>query len=156
MPFVDDIPGIRDLQNGDGPLLPRRSRLSLLGGVTVADNPTLGSTDVTFIGPPTAAPETIQLLVGMTLIPVYTQAGLLRVTYANANNMHGMTKTANPVVVLVNVTTTRTITLYHESATAADPEMRFVCPGAVNYVLGGGNSVQIVRDTVSLRWRVVS
>lgn len=58
------------------------------------------------------------------------------------------------LVLLVNISSTNTITLEHEEATSAAAN-RFACPGQVDFAVGPGASVFLTYEPNS-RWRVVS
>lgn len=162
MSFLDDLPGIRDLQWEDEQLQPRRSVLRFIGAVTVADNAALGSTDITFDVPTVVGslesftadqPSYVQFGVDWAEAP---HATLMRLSLASNVTVYGLLATLLPRLILVNLSNNYTLTLEHESAQpGVDPSDRILCPGLVSYVLGLGNSVELVRDTVSQRWRVV-
>lgn len=160
MPFLDDLIGVHDIQVNGGAALPRRAVLNVIGtGVTAVDNPNTGATDLTL--PTTVAGSTVtpfQLLtstndyapagVANAAVQRWTAAGPLTVT----GLVFGTGYLERPVIMNVGPFA---ITLAHQSTSSATSN-RFVCPGNVNYVLGAGGAVELVRDTISDRWRLVS
>jgi hypothetical protein len=157
--FTDDIPGIRDLQWEDGSPLPRRSLLTFVGAVTVTDNPATGSTDITF-DTPEAAGQTATYVVSGNIVSFYPEEPTLRLvrmvrfdTTADTV-LHAVNHQGHPQMMFVNVGVA-SLTIPHDSAGASNELGRFLCPGGVDYVLEPGFLVEVVRDDVSERWRVV-
>jgi hypothetical protein len=160
MPFIDDLIGIHDLQVNGGTLLPRRSVINIIGsGVTAADNPTLGTTDLvlpTSAGGSTISPAALVANANDYSPPGYSTASVIRVTSTTTVNITGLNDGAQASVrpVLMNVGS-NAITLVHQSS-ASQTTYRFICPGGTNYTLDAGSTVELVRDTVANRWRVVT
>lgn len=159
MPFLDDLIGIHDITVNGGSPLPRRSTLNVIGtGVSIADNPNEGRTDLTM--PTSVGFETITASVigsdqndysptghSSAYVERWSCGGTPRtVTGLDAN------ATQRPMIINYGAST---ITLAHQSGASAAAN-RFICPGNTNYSLVAGACVEIVRDTVSSRWRVVS
>jgi hypothetical protein len=164
MDWLDDIPGMRDLQWEDQPKLPRRSLLTLSGSVIVADNPARGSTDITFTGASpagTTVTYTLPQAVINTLDPDPEDMGghpldvvhMMRLSPSAHSTIHSLAPHAQPRIALVNIGTAN-ISLPHESVTGWDVG-RFVCPGQTTFVLAGGQMAMLVRDPVANRWRIV-
>lgn len=166
--FLDDLPGIRDLQWEDGPLLPRRNRLSFVGAVTVADNPALGTTDITFTaGLPAGDTNTYHLGAAIesglggegspATVPSMATTSLFRLIADVASvSIHGISPDLMPRLFIMNASTgVESIVLVHEGVSADSADMRIACPDLADFTLGPNSIVQLVRDTVSSRWRVV-
>lgn len=163
MPFLDDLIGIHDLSVNGGGLLPRRSVLNIVGtGVTAVDNPVTGVTDLslpTSTGGATITPTTLSGSVNNYTPVGSTTASVQRWSSTGAVNVTGIdgTGVSNAVALrpmLINIGSF-TITLKHESSSSIAAN-RFIGPGNADYLLVAGATVEIVRDTVSLRWRVVA
>jgi hypothetical protein len=160
MPFLDDLIGIHDLQVNGGSLLPRRSVLNVIGtGVTAVDNPVTGCTDLTLptnAGGTTISPAALSSNTNNFSPAGYSTASVIRVSASTAVAITGLNDAvqANVRPVLMNVGSF-TITLSHQSASSTTTN-RFVCPGSVDYTIDPGETVELVRDTTSNRWRVVS
>lgn len=159
MPFLDDLIGVHDLTVNGGSALPRRSVLNVVGtGVTAVDNPTAGTTDLTLpasVGELTITPTPLSASVNDYSPTGHATASVERWSSGvTARNVTGLDAAALPRPVVANVGSA-TITLKHESASSAAAN-RFLCPGGVDYLLGAGNTVELVRDSVSARWRIVS
>jgi hypothetical protein len=160
MPFLEDLIGIHDLTVNGGSPLPRRSILNIVGnGVTAADNPSTGATDLTL--PTTAGGATITAPTLSSnaddFAPAgYSTAAVIRVSASTAVSITGLSDGVQSGVrpVLMNVGSF-TITLPHQSGSSTNT-YRFVCPGGSSYALDPNGTVELVRDTVSNRWRVVS
>lgn len=162
MPFLDDLIGIHDLTVNGGSAVPRRSVLNLLGpGVTATDNPVTGATDIslpTSVGGITISPPALTLTTnnygpsGSSAASVqrWSSTGAIDVTGMDAGNLNSVA--SRPILMNVG---SFTITLKHQS-TSSTITNRFICPGNVDYALVAGATVEVVRDTVSLRWRVVA
>lgn len=162
MPFLDDLIGIHDLTVNGGSAVPRRSVLNLLGsGVTATDNPVTGATDITLptsVGGITITPPTLSLNTnnygpsGSTAASVqrWSSTGAVDVTGMDAVGINSVA--SRPMIINVG---SFTITLKHAS-TSSTITNRFICPGNADYALVAGATVEVVRDTVSLRWRVVA
>ena len=159
MPFLDDLIGVHDITVNGGAPLPRRSVLNIIGsGVVATDNPNAGTTDLTL---PTSG-------YGATITPAalsasandyaptgFATAAVIRVSASSAGlSITGLDAGAQPRPVLVNAGA-QTISLPHQSGSSSAAN-RFVCPGAVAYSLLPGATVELVRDTTSDRWRIVS
>lgn len=158
MPFLDYLLGIHDLTVNGGSALPRRSVLNVLGtGVTAVDNPVTGVTDLTLptsVGGATITPPTLS---GNTnnYGPAGTgTASVQRWSSSSAVDVTGLDSTSLPRPMIMNVGSF-TIKLKHESSSSTAAN-RFVCPGNVDYNVVAGATVELARDTVSSRWRVVA
>lgn len=69
--------------------------------------------------------------------------------------INGMVKTADyQFVTISNTDTTNALNINNEN-TNSSAANRFLCPGAVTYVLGPGASVEVYYDPTASRWRVV-
>lgn len=92
----------------------------------------------------------------------YTPTGLstariLRLIADAARSISGIAAQADGTrLTLANITGTsaNTITLLHQ--TTSTVENRFICPGAVNFVLNEGDCVEIWYDGATDRWRVMA
>lgn len=160
--FLDDLPGVRDLQWEDHPAVPRRSLITFLGAVTVVDNPARGSTDITINAPPPAV-LTVPTVVGSGSIaeldPVLGGPNpelkyLWRFNISGPMQLHGLKTTARAQVMFVNRSTGFDLTIKHNSATCLNASSRFLCPNNADVVVGPGRCYEIVRDDVSERWLV--
>lgn len=160
MPFLEDLIGIHDLTVNGGAALPRRSVLNIVGnGVTAADNPSTGATDLTL--PTTAGGATITAPTLSSnaddFAPAgYSTAAVIRVSASTPVSITGLSDGVQSGVrpVLMNVGSF-TITLPHQAGSSANTS-RFVCPGGSSYALDPNGTVELVRDTVANRWRIVS
>lgn len=159
MPFLDDLIGIHDLQVNGGALLPRRSVLNVIGtGVTAVDNPTDGSTDLTL--PTATGGATITAPVLSASVNNYSPTGHSGAAVerwscgSTPRAVTGLDSNGQPRPMIINYGTAA-ITLSHQGGSSSAAN-RFVCPGGVDYELPGGGCVELVRDTVSDRWRVVA
>lgn len=159
--FVDDIPGVRELQWEDSSPVPQRSLLSFIGAVVVQDNEADGCTELIFAAP-TAAGVTASAAVTVD-VPSFTSSlasaplatvSLLRLTASAARTIHGLEPTARPRIVLANVGGVP-IVIAHNSAGAPAATHRFLCPNGVSYTLDSNRCVEAVRDTIDGRWRLV-
>lgn len=157
-PFLDDLPGIRDLQYADGQPVPRRALLAFFGSLTVVDNPAADATDITFTGPPTSSTLTLNISADVDMAPVTAStigtATVLRLNPSHSMSMYGLSASALPRLTLMNVSS-YDLTIQHESTSSTDSTTRIICPGAAAHVLSSGDSVELVRDPVSARWRLV-
>lgn len=167
--FLDDLPGIRDVQYMDGPVLPRRSVLNIRGdGIVVTDNTALGTTDITVPGVGVGLAFTAMQINASTnnYVPTgvdtdgqaVTEQNLIRYSMhrwsADATrNVTGLTTACMPQLIVVNAGSFP-INLQHESL-SSQPECRFLCPMSAQYQLLGGRAVNVIRDPISNRWRVV-
>lgn len=163
MPFTDDLIGIHDLSVNGGSVLPRRALLNVIGtGVTATDNPTTGATDLslpTSLGGTTITPPTLLVATHNYAPPGLSGASVQRWSSSSALNVTGIDVSGISFAVslrpmIINVGSF-TITLKHESSSSTAAN-RFIGPGNADYTLTTGSTVEIVRDTVSSRWRVVA
>lgn len=163
MPFLDDLIGIHDLTVNGGSAVLRRSVLNVVGsGVTAVDNPVTGVTDLTVptsvggvtISPPALSANTNNYSpAGQSAASVqrWSSSAAFNVTGLDASGIVAASVANRPMIINVG---SFTITLKHESASSTAAN-RFVGPGNADYLLVAGSTVELVRDTVSLRWRVV-
>lgn len=164
MPFLDDLIGIHDLTVNGGSALPRRSVMNLIGtGVTAADNPVSGSTDITLptsIGGATITPPTLSGSVNNFAPTGVSTASVVRVSASSAVDVTGIDASGlvgtaggnRPMWMNVG---SFTITLKHASSSSLAAN-RIVGPGNSDYALLSGATVELARDTVSALWRVVT
>jgi len=158
MPFLDDLIGIHDLSvNGDPPVK-RRALLNFVGtSVVIEDDPIVGATNVTVSS---IAGTTITTLVSGTVNDLAPSgigsAAVVRVNATAVTTLTGLSFQANqyPRPMLVNVGTF-TVTIQHQS-TSSGAIHRIITPSGTNYLLLPGATVELVRDEVDSRWRVVS
>lgn len=162
MPFLDDLIGIHDIIVNGGSTVPRRSVLNIVGtGVTATDNPVTGVTDLslpTSTGGATITPTILSGSVNNYAPSGSSTASVQRWSASSAVNVTGISSAGvtNSVALrpmLINIGSF-TITLKHESASSSAAN-RIVGPGNADYLLLAGATVELVRDTVSARWRVV-
>jgi hypothetical protein len=139
--------------------VPRRSVLNVVGlGITITDNKLAGRTDLSL--PATASGTTITPPTLTSDVNDYLPAGHAGATLerwsadATPRNVTGLDAGGLPRLVICNVGAT-TITLKHESASSLAAN-RFTCPASADFALTQAFSVALVRDPVSLRWRVVT
>lgn len=158
-PFIDDLPGVHDVTINGAGALPRRSVINFVAtGLTISDNQAAGRTD--FILPATASGTTITPTALSGDVNDYSPTGHLGATLerwssgATPRNVTGLDANAATRLVLTNVGAS-TITLKHESSSSAAAN-RFTCPASADFALTSGATTALVRDTVSLRWRVVT
>lgn len=164
MPFLDELPGIHDLTVNGGSAVPRRSVLNVIGnGVTAVDNPVTGTTDLTLptsSGGATITPPTLSGSVNnytpsgssTAIVQRWSSSSAVNVTGIDATGI-GLTSPGNrPMIINVG---SFTITLKHESSSSGATN-RIIGPGNADYLLTAGATVELVRDTVSSRWRVVT
>lgn len=157
MPFLNDLIGIHDLTVNGGAALPRRSTLNIVGtGVSAVDNPVAGTTDLTLptsTGGVTITPPALTASTNNYGPANAATASVWRISSTGAVDLTGIDAGSSPRPVLINIGS-YTITLKHESASSTAAN-RFVGPGAADYALVAGGTVEIALDTVSQRWRVV-
>lgn len=157
MPFLDDLIGIHDLTVNGGSALPRRSTLNIVGtGVSAVDNPVAGTTDLTLptsTGDATITPPPMTVSVNDYGPVNSTGARIWRVSASTPVNVTGIDAASHSDLLWMNVGSS-TITLKQES-TGSLAANRIIGPGNADYSLTAGSTVEIARDTVSLRWRVV-
>ena len=159
MPFLDDMIGVHDITVNGGAPLPRRSVLNIVAaGALAVDNPAAGRTDLTL-------PSSIS---GSTITPTalagdvndYAPTGHVTAAYerwssgSTPRSVTGLDASGLPIVAIMNVGAA-TITLAHNSSSSLAAN-RILCPNNVAYDIAAGAAAQLVRDTVSSRWRVVS
>jgi hypothetical protein len=159
MPFLTDIPGIRDVTVNGGAALPRRSTLNIIGvGVVATDNPVAGRTDLTLptsVGGTTITPALLSGNVNNYSPTGHSTAAVERWSSgATPRTVTGLDSVGQDRPMIINVGSS-SITLAHESSLSSAAN-RFECPNAVDYVLTAGSALELVRDPVSARWRVVS
>jgi len=158
MPFLDDLIGIHDLTVNGGSALPRRSVMNVIGtGVTAVDNPVTGTTDLTLptsVGGVTITPAALTTTTNNYGPANASSASVWRISSTGAVDLTGIDATANVRPMFINVGTF-TITLKHESASSTAAN-RIVGAGNADYALTSGATVELVRDSVSSRWRVVA
>jgi hypothetical protein len=151
MPFLDDLIGIHDLTVNGGSAVPRRSVLNVVGnGVTATDNPVTGATDLvlpTSVGGATITPTTLSGSVN-NYAPSGTTVNVTGLDVSGIANQYALRQ------MIVNIGSF-TITIKNESSSSTAAN-RFIGPGNADYALLAGYTVEIVRDTVSARWRVVT
>lgn len=159
MPFLDDLPGIHDLTINGGSVLPRRSLLNVVAvGATATDNPTTGATDLVL--PTTATGATITPTALSASVNDYLPTGHATAAVerwssgVTAINVTGLDAGGLSRPCIINVGSA-TITLKHESVSSVAAN-RFRCPGNADFALTSGSIVELVRDSVDARWRVVS
>lgn len=159
MPFTDDMIGIHDVSvNGASPV-PRRSVLNFVGtGVGVADDPVNGCTNVTLPSATGGATITASVLGGD--VNDYSPTGHATASVerwssgATPRTVTGLSSTGQARPMVINYGQSA-ITLSHESASSLAAN-RFRCPGQADYVLEAQSAVELIRDSVDGRWRVVS
>lgn len=159
MPFTDDLIGIHDLTINGGSALPRRSTLNIIGtGVTAVDNPNTGRTDLTL--PTSVGSVTITATAIGANQNDYSPTGHATAfverwsSGATPRTITGLDANGQPRPMIINYGSS-TLTFAHQSGSSAAAN-RFVCPGNVDFSLAAGACVELVRDSVSSRWRVVS
>lgn len=159
MPFLDDLIGVHDITVNGGSALPRRSVLNIVGvGVTATDNPIAGQTDLTL--PTSVGGATITAAVLSGDVNDYNPTGHSTAAVerwsssSTPRTVTGLSATAQARPMIINAGSA-TITLAHASSSSAAAN-RFLCPNSTDYALPTGSAVELVYDSVSTRWRVVS
>lgn len=164
MPFLDDLIGIHDLTVNGGSALPRRNVLNVIGsGVTAVDNPVTGATDLTLptssggvtITPPALSANTNNYApVGQSAASVMrlSSTTTINLTGFDASGFGAASVANRPMLINVG---SNTITLKHESSSSTASN-RIICPGNVDFAFTAGLTVEMIRDTVSSRWRIVA
>lgn len=84
----------------------------------------------------------------------WSSRSMFRATPLSSGTLTGATAVASSRRTILNVSTSNTLTIAHESgsSTAAN---RFICPGNTNYVIQPNSAVDIWYDSTSQRWRVI-
>lgn len=162
--FLDDIAGVRDLQLNDGPLVPRRNVLHIIGsGITLTDDVAAGETRLVIpeVGLPQQGaqasygntPTVTNLECGVTDPDARRYINTLRLTTSAPVTIMGIRKDFSPRIVLINASS-QTFTLAH-NAGSPDPGNNIRCALSTAYALQGGRCVELVRDAISNCWRTV-
>jgi hypothetical protein len=160
MPFLDDLIGVHDVSANGDPPVPRRALLNFVGSaVQIVDNPILGSTDITVsdIGGNTITPPIISVAQINDYAPSgVSAAAVIRVACSPLQcALTGLSYVANqyPRPALMNVGAV-TLFLQHQAAASAASH-RIITPNGATVSLLPGGTVELVRDVVDNRWRVV-
>ncbi len=79
---------------------------------------------------------------------------VIRLSTDASRNITGITaQGAGTKITLVNTGAQDAVLVHNATSTAAN---QFLCPGAANFTLNGGDSVEIWYDSTSSRWRVIA
>ena len=151
--FLDDIPGVKDLRNGEGgSLVPRRNVL-VVKGATVSDDPEAGETVVEFAS--TAEFEAVDASAPLQI--TNTDADVYRIT-GGAGPVYGLDApgTADRHLVHLLNAGTEAVPLAHDSEAADAAADRFFVAGEADYELQPGEFIEAMYDRNIARWRITA